>query len=405
MLPVIAGAGAAIAALAAIDKFSEYLSDKGLPKYFGRINSQLLGRLQGTNLMDYTQPARMEPVCLLDDQLLSWTHTQALLDTSLSVYTSILLTAVNLDNTVAGVSLMKRIDKFGTNRSLVTGARSVLANESMFGLPTPALDVEPTLPKFTDKFRESIPGYRTENFIKDWINKPEPEVEPQVTADTSDSTKMATEVTNLAVGKLFSVSLENNGQKSTMMLQIRLIVNRYPQGMLTNIVSLGSEDNSMKARFRKYRAGEISAWRDGIMCADLLDRHYATLLHDKTRYYQTMYDRQNSNFVVEMLTGEPSVGTESSIILLTKETAALIESRIGGRLADFEVRQRVFGRTMSMLIAVVNTDRDLITFYHRGVSTPTELTASDIKRRKDGKDEAIYDLMKMFMNGNAPARF
>lgn len=98
------------------------------------IKAQSDRTIYGNSLPEYTQPARLTPIVLIDKKVLVVDPklTTALLQTLLSLYTGYYLMAVNMEMNVGEVKVMDILDKFSTNRDNVgVAATGMFANAFM----------------------------------------------------------------------------------------------------------------------------------------------------------------------------------------------------------------------------------------------------------------------------------
>jgi len=100
--------------------------------------------------------------------------------------------------------------------------------------------------------------------------------------------------------------------------------------------------------------------------------------------------------------GGPSVGTASSIIVLTEQTRQELERKIGSPLSDYKTRQGIFINTFSILIAVVDPEWEEITIYHRGIEMPTKLKATQLTAANKGNGPDVAEILKAYQLGSAP---
>lgn len=224
------------------------------------------------------------------------------------------------------------------------------------------------------------------------------------TLSTKDMTKMVTDVTNLAVGKVIEVTISENDQTARIPVTIRLRVTSMPSGVLAETLAVGGVDVTAKSRYKAWRAGELRFWGDIVLAQDRIDAHRNAIRKDDSGYYAAVHKRAGKNLAAEIMGAGPSVGTASSIIVITEQTKKDLERKIGGRLSDYKTRQNIFINTYSMLMAVVDPEWETVTIYHRGIEMPTELTAKYIQTSSKGNGPDVAEILKAYQLGNAPHR-
>ncbi len=219
---------------------------------------------------------------------------------------------------------------------------------------------------------------------------------------TRDVTKMVTDLTNMAVGKVIEVTISENGQEARIPVTVRTRVTSMPSEALVETLAVGGTDMSARARWRKFRAKELSFWGDIILATDRIDAHRRALAKDSSGYYQAVYNRAGNNLKAEVMGGGPSVGTASSIIVITEQTKLELERKIGAPLSDYKTRQGIFINTFSILLAVMDPEWEEVTIYHRGIEMPTKLKASQLSASAKGNGPDVAEILKAYQLGSAP---
>lgn len=217
-----------------------------------------------------------------------------------------------------------------------------------------------------------------------------------------DITKMVTEVSNMAVGKVLEVSISENGQEAKIPVTVRCRVTSMPSDVMVETLAVGGVDVSARARWRKFRAKELSFWSDIVLASDRIDAHRNALRKDSSGYYAAVYNRASNNLKAEVMGGGPSVGTASSIIVMTQATAKELEQKIGAPISDYKTRQGIFINTFSILIAVLDPEWEEITIYHRGIEMPTKLKATQLSTSARGNGPDVAEILKAYQLGSAP---
>lgn len=491
MLASLAGG----AAKAVLDKLTEDGVQKAVTRAIGMMND----RASGSDLISYSQPARLEPILLLDQRATYVPFVRDVIHTMSNLFTAYFLQSIALDTTISGVKVLKRLDKFNPDRDLSVATRSMLSTESYHnGLPFPgeSLGFEAYGPSFENKGprkpmdpaefvntmdrliqeermkagvsnqtradREKIMQREAEmkQRVQESVDTPEKrearamldaEIRAKVAAkypndtpekrleralqdaeirkfveeqyaknptvymdgstsdskysvDTKDVTKMVTDITNLAVGKMIEVTISENGQSAKIPVTVRMRVTGMSPQVMTETLSVGGYDGSFKSRWRQWRAGEIRFWADAVFAMDRIEAHKKAAMRDKSGYYAAVHKRDAKNGLAAAMTGNVSVGTASSIIVMTEQTRKELERNLNRKLSDFRVRQDVFQNTYAMLMVVIDPEWETVTIYHRGIEMPTELTAKDITTSAKGNGPDITEILRMFMEGKAPGR-
>lgn len=408
---------------------------------------QVLKANQGsTDLVRVTQSARVEPILLMDQRASTVPFIQDVVHSLYNLFCGYWLLSVSLDTTINGVSVGRRLDKFATDRDLADATSSYLDSsmnsgskasmEAMdIGLPFTKTILQANFEQYQSDMQAEFDAYSAsmEAGGYDWgkskpgtpsneVNDPNATVEydherkarEQAEKDRAnnkgsssrvvDPAKAVQTITNLAVGNIVEVVISEDGKEARVPVMIRLRVAGMNPKAIVQTLAVGGVDMSFRGRWRAWRAGELRFWSDFVMAMDRVDAHRAASMNDETGYYKTVYNRAKRNGLAEILTQGPSLGTASSIIVITQQSADELEREIGGQLSSFKVRQGIFGHTYSMLLAVVDPDWESVTIYTRGIEMPTKLSKNDMKAAGKSDSKELMDILKSYQLGKAPGR-
>lgn len=440
--------GLALAAIGYVGKkVAESLIEKVSKDAAGEVikgTKALLKTAQSNDLVRVTQSARVEPILLMDQRAVQVPFIQDVVHSLYNLFTGYWLLSVSLDTTINGVSVGRRLDKFATDRDLAdaTSAYIDTSMESMdIGLPFTKTIMQANFESYQDNLQAEFDAYvasmeaagghlmnsapdpkRTPNSE---INDPNATVEydheviqrrreeaalaksprnPVQGSRVTDPGKMVQTITNLAVGNVVEVVISEDGKEARVPVMIRLRVAGMNPKALVQTLAVGGVDMSTRGRWRAWRAGELRFWSDFVMAMDRVDAHRAASINDETGYYKTVYGRAKRNGMAEILTQGPSLGTASSIIVMTQQSCDELEREIGGQLSSFRVRQGIFGHTYSMLMAVVDPDWETVTIYTRGIEMATKLSKNDMKMAGKSDSKELMDILKSYQLGKAPGR-
>ena len=358
------------------------------------------------NYVKATQSVRVEPFTLIDSRAARYPQIKDVLNTAQRLFTAYYLMAVAADNTLDGIKVSKYLDRFAPDRSAGQATLNLLSTESyQFGLPF--VGEAAGLERYSAYCTEAALPYSASSNPSTMSKLADmAEANAADRRDTGISTGAAAatakDIDNLAIGQIVDVTIEKNGKKATLPVQIRLRTIGADPAVMREILALGGEDRSRSARMRKWRVGEISTWRDLVMNQDYIDRYRQAAMADKSGYFRSAYKRANKGLLATLLTGETSVGVASSIAITTRDTIRDLENTISGRIDDFHTRQSIFDDSLMMLLFVIDTDHDTVTLYTRDIEESGTYTIKDLKGA--GKKDDLTDIMKMFMEGRVPGR-
>jgi hypothetical protein len=160
-------------------------------------------------------------------------------------------------------------------------------------------------------------------------------------------------------------------------------------------------DMDMKERYHAWRAGRLNFIKDLILCRDLIDKHRTALVKDKSDIYQNIINRENNNFKAGLFNKNPSLATASNLVVMSSDTVAMMEQKLGGKFTQFKSRQHIFENTNLMIVAVVDKEWERITWFSRGIQEHTTTSVRDLKVGNKNNDN-VMDIMKAFMAGSNP---
>ncbi len=350
------------------------------------------------SLIEYTQPARVEPIVLMDQKVVGLPYTGDVMQSLTSLFSGYYLQAVALSVNVGRVDVIKLLDKLNPKRNPVDnlansqyvtdGVSKVVgslesAQSYAFKLPVPGETV-------------SIEGFSFEAAEDEASSG-------HLSGQAMRSQQLLQEMTNLSVGKLLEVEVEDGGKRAVFPISVRMIVSGIGPKELVHTLSQGSKNTGMKERYHLWRSGQLEFMRDLVMCQDLIENHKNTLLKDSSGIYEEIRRRRRGNKLSAIFSAQPSVATASNIVVMSKESAKNLEREIGGRLKDFRTREKIFKETYTMIMVVIDPDWDHVTFYHRSIELPTELSVKELQATNKSKGPDVAEILKAYQMGNSPS--
>ncbi len=209
---------------------------------------------------------------------------------------------------------------------------------------------------------------------------------------------------NLSAGKTISIEIESDGSKAIIPINIRLIVKVSPSNALVNFLTVIKSDRSVRGRWQRWRAKEISFFKDLLLCQDIIDEEKRAHFSDKEGIFRNLRNRNRSksDTIYDIITDNINVASASSIIVVSKETALNIERAMLGKLDNFKAREKLFQITYSMLLLVIDTRWEMITVYHRSIEEPSTLSIREISNTSRDKGPDINEILMSLRAGTAP---
>lgn len=408
LLTGAAKAVALVAAKTALDQGIQAIVKKGVDTGIDSALKALTTTMERSpsNYVRATQSIRVEPFTLVDARAVRYANIKDVLNTAQRLFTAYYLMAVAADNTIDGVKVSKYLDRFAPDRSAGAATLNMLSTESyQFGLPF--VGEAAGLERYSNYCTEAaLPYSATSNptgFHKA-LDAAGAAAEDKSSTGLQVNAAAATakDIDNLAVGQIVDVTIEKNGKKATLPVQIRLRTIGADPAVMREVLALGGEDRSRGAMLRKFRVGEITEYRELVANTQYIDRYRQAAMADTSGYFRAAYKRANKGLLATLLTGEASVGVASSIAITTTDTIRDVEQVIDGRFSDFRVRQRIFDDSLMMLLFVIDQDHDTVTLYTRDIEQAGVYAIKDLKG--GGKSNDLTDILKVFMEGRNPGR-
>jgi hypothetical protein len=401
-----------------------------------------LMRRGGTSdsLVDFTSVGRVEPLVLIEKAAMHLDCIGEVQQSLLSIFAGYYLQAASLSNVMGNIRVIDRLDTLNPNRNPVNAGLStwMIATEAYEdGLPFPTnnklrLSIESGLGSLGGAAQKT-PGMSTGEGGVGSGGKSRGNTAGAMggmgTADAAEGNNLSvsengtdmrdgkieaiskadigrtmTELANLSVGKSYEIQISDGKRSLPVQVNIRLIASVLPGPDLIHILATGSEDNSFKERWHGWKSGRLSFWKDLVLCNDLVDKHRSDLLKDPSGTLGNIGRTNLNNKLSTLVSGSPTIASSTNMVVITKDTAEQLELQLEGKLAKFDIRQRMFKQTSLMMMAVVDeVDYNNVTFYHRNIAMPTTVRIKDLKASNKGSGPDIGDILKALMGGHAPS--
>ena len=354
-----------------------------------------IGDMAGTSLTEYTAPARLTPIVLIDSRLLVLDQTQikSLEQTMLSIYAGYYLQAVNMAMNVGNVKVSRILDQFSTDRSLTNAVNSYnnWSNEAL-------LEDSIELPTYTmeDENGGLVPHPLAVSLGKNGEKAGKPQ-------DNDKAIHIITDESNLAVGKIIDVKLQEGEHTVTIPVTVALNPKAISPEDFLAICRANTIDKSWTARWHQWRSGEIRFVQDYLLAQDLIEADKRALLADTKGSLLSVRSKRTKGILATLITGYASPNSVSTMIIISKQTSKDLEYILKGKLSNTHVREQFFNNTSSMMLVVLDPEMERFTMYQRGIADYKEHTLEDVKgndKKANGVD--IGNVLKAFQKGSAP---
>lgn len=387
------------------------------------------------SMTQYTKSTRSEPITMIDTGLSSMEQLPDLMMTLTSIYAAMYAQSfsIAINQEIGDIKVLQTLDQINPNRSKMEG---VLALAS--GLSVSSESSSLTLPDYKDMGAKPAPSITFEaievapsnrnlhglivnkhdtydsedvlddkgervldskgNVVRRKVNKEALPDSPSSKADVEAITKF---MSNLSTGILFEVTVEADHRKVSIPISVRLLANKMAPDIMVSLFTAAVKNRTAKERYREWRAGGLSLWNDVILCKDILRENRKNLIKDSSGMFSEVLRRKSTNQIVGALSGNPSISQISNILIVSTETMDLFERDTSKKIKNPATRELIFNNTQTLILAVVNRNRETVTLYYHDISVPTTVTFRDLKG-SGGKGGApdVMEIIKAFQMGN-----
>jgi hypothetical protein len=212
--------------------------------------------------------------------------------------------------------------------------------------------------------------------------------------------------TNLAVGKMIEVQIADSNidpkSKVTLLISFKLNVAGAPSQDVVTALSLTNRDTTFIERYHSWKMGDIAFWKDLVLCEDLIKERKKLMMGNKDGAVAKMIERSNTGRISGLLNGKPTLGSATAIFVMSTNTVEELEKRLSGSITSVNVRNKIFQSGHMMILIVIDKAYERVTFYHRDIAEPTELSLRDMKMANKDSGPNLTDIMKAFMMGSSP---
>lgn len=362
------------------------------------------------SVVSFTSALRVEPVTMIDKRLERVEYLPDILQTLLSMFCGFYLQAVACMTNVGQINVLRMLDTLNPTRDPSLAASSVvdaingtknvgmLSMEAYDGFKLPG-------PSKASLESASNGGYKTLSQKRAEGSGRSRDMQGALDGSLSGlekGLKAASEAGNLAVGKILEVNIESNGQQGKFPIAVRLATTVVDTDVLIHILGASGHDNSLAERRYRWKTGDLQFWRDLVFCQDLIDEQKKLLVKDKSGVMAELNRRRAMNSAAALASGTPSIGSASALVVIDRETALELERANLGQLSDIKFRNKIFHDSLTMLMVVVDRDREIVTIYTRDIQLPTRHSLRELKGSNKGGGPDIGELYKAFRAGMTP---
>ena len=312
---------------------------------------------------DLARDSRVDPLCLVSNDLKHTEYLNDVMQTSLSIVTSYYMQALPFARDISGIQVQKTLGRM--NRGKQMGL------ESFSSLP----------PTISDSYRYALP---TEAL--------------RAATERDDKSPVDGDV-SMAVGKVIQVEVS---EKVKVPVTIRLHAKIAPDPVMVAILSNETIDNSFTERYYKWRNDRITFWSEFLFASDLIKARKEIMMNDDNGILEEITKRRREALTKTASTGERSYGVSANVFIISKDILRRVESSHKGRIANANVKNTIFKSLGLLVLVVVDKEDEWVSIYYRDIdgSSDISLKALKSKVKKDSPD--IGEMLKTMAQGIQP---
>lgn len=357
-----------------------------IAKTIDYVKSKVAGTLTDTSLSSVTKLTRAEPLTIISNDCANLEELPDIMEVLTNIYCGYFLQAVAIMTRVNDIEVIRILDRLNPDRDS-TGflLQNRYATENITSL-------------LKDSYKHSLP---TKNVVA---------VEaagPGESMVDSQNYKTIYEVSKLATGKLLNVSITTGNDAEGCQKTVNIPVSVRLCPALLNDESLAylftnqKTDTGLVERYHSWRTGRIRLIQDMIFCQDMIREYRRAAIKDRTGTLQEIIRRVTNARAYGLLANNPSMAVSSNIYVLSKASAHFIEAKTGERFSSPKGREKILADTYAMIVAIVDSESGIVTFYFDGIAYPSTIHIRSLKSGSS-KGPDIADVMRTLMEGRAP---
>lgn len=209
---------------------------------------------------------------------------------------------------------------------------------------------------------------------------------------------------SLSLGKTLVLNFTSNGETLAVPVSVRLNTVIASNSLLRDTYLANYTDFNLITRVKQSTVYGETTILEALTGLDYIKRNERLHKADVDGVLRSHFGDQAKEIGFSVLTGDVAVNRASGVIVLDKSQLRNIESSMRGRIDKFRDRQRLMDGTACMLMAVVDTEDDMVTFYLKGIKNSQRLKFSQLKVKSNGQSAVdVNQIMGGAMVGTVPS--
>lgn len=335
---------------------------------------------------EFLKSGRIEPIALIDSKLqFGDTYLPNILQSLQSLMAAYVLQAATFTMTVGNISVKRELERLNPNRDPMSNLLDTTGY---------VLNME--------NFKDALPNYSKKSTGLETSFRMDQTDTPTHVTTGRNTVSSITEDTNLVTGKLIEIQIRSGDDSIPVLIALRLNTYILDSNLLSTGLSINDKGTtSLKERMYLLKKNIINI-KEFIFCNDMIDEYHKQLFTDKTGIFNEIRNRKDKNAISTLLSGNPSIGVASNLVVMDKSTRIELENKIHGKLDNLKIRQQVFNSSSLMIICIVDQDLEQVTIYTRGIAEATKMSIKNMKNSSKGNGPDIASLMKTMLEGKPP---
>lgn len=366
-------------------------NQNGEPSFGGLV--ELVQKIEDNtslSLFQYTKRATINSRVFIEKTLSSEEILTPLMSNIMNLYSGLILTALNMNQYIAGSKKIRDILSIVATESLKSDIISSDEKMNAFFMgskPTPLF--APKMDLVSSDGSPLTSGQHT-----------------QIASTGSSSVKdLKPKVEQLPAGRLIEFKFGYKGGDFTVNIFLQLNPMYIPSSVAEQFVAINFTP-SIKQRYMQVQAGEISMIKDLIMGADRRKKRLKALKQDNTGTLKEMIERQENSLAnswMKLSFVQPErQNLANTILIFDKRNFDKYCSNNGLRFKDYNSRQKFMNKTFTMMVCTVDPMYNRVEMFYHGLPAVSEFTFEQIKRNEKTESTDLMSIMKTYAQGMAP---
>lgn len=326
-------------------------------------NLEKIDQATTTSIASFTKSSDVRSPMFIDDTLTEEPAIKNLTNNLYSIYIGYILTALNLNEKVAG------------NRTVRDIMGTVSTDTNIFGSQESFMDIDTIMGKLTGDM--------------------------EATARIADPKKMKSP---LPVGRIVEVDFNtDSGDKVSASFTVRLTPRVIPSSVVKHVIDADFNE-SMVNRYLRMTAGELSFFKDFLFQMDRATRKVDALKDDKSNALIDIYRNKNKSRLRQLLkiamNKTAQVNMANAVFIMDAKSVNRITKAKGVSFDKVADRRRFFDSTFALFVCLVDTDYSRVKIYTNGIDDVGDYSFNDLKAPSESDD--LKDIVSAFSKQQIP---